>query len=56
MAIKTGDTLPEGTLTEFIEVEQQGCTLGPNGFKVSELAKGKKIAVFAVPGAFTPTC
>lgn len=56
MAIKTGDTLPEGTLTEFIEVEQQGCSLGPNAFKVSELAKGKKIAVFAVPGAFTPTC
>lgn len=56
MTIKKGDTLPEGTLTEFIEVEQQGCSLGPNAFKVSELAKGKKIAVFAVPGAFTPTC
>ena len=56
MAIKTGDALPEGTLTEFIEVEQQGCSLGPNAFKVSELVKGKKIAIFAVPGAFTPTC
>ena len=56
MTIKTGDHLPEGTLTEFIEVEQQGCTLGPNAFKVSELVKGKKVAIFAVPGAFTPTC
>lgn len=56
MTIKIGDTLPEGTLTEFIEVEQQGCSLGPNAFKVSELTKGKKIAIFAVPGAFTPTC
>ena len=56
MTIKLGDTLPEGTLTEFLEVEQQGCSLGPNAFKVSELAQGKKIAIFAVPGAFTPTC
>ena len=56
MTIKKGDTLPEGTLTEFIEVEQQGCSLGPNAFKVSESTKGKKIAIFAVPGAFTPTC
>ncbi|MCB5362723.1 peroxiredoxin [Pusillimonas sp. CC-YST705] len=56
MAIKVGDTLPEGTLTEFLEVEQQGCSLGPNAFKVSDLVKGKKIAIFAVPGAFTPTC
>lgn len=56
MTIKIGDTLPEGTLTEFLEVEQQGCSLGPNAFKVSEQLKGKKVAIFAVPGAFTPTC
>lgn len=56
MSIKVGDTLPEGTLTEFLEVEQQGCSLGPNAFKVSEQLKGKKVAIFAVPGAFTPTC
>jgi peroxiredoxin len=54
--IKVGDRLPEGTLTEFIETEQPGCTIGPNAFKVSDLAKGKRIAIFAVPGAFTPTC
>jgi peroxiredoxin len=56
MTIKIGDRLPEGTLAEFIEVETEGCSLGPNKFAVADLVKGKKIAVFAVPGAFTPTC
>jgi len=56
MAIKVGDRLPDGTLTEMIDVETPGCTIGPNNFKVSDLAKGKRIVVFAVPGAFTPTC
>jgi peroxiredoxin len=54
--IKVGDRLPEGTLTEFIETETAGCSLGPNAFKVSDLVKGKKIAIFGLPGAFTPTC
>ncbi|HUL97008.1 MAG TPA: peroxiredoxin [Usitatibacter sp.] len=54
--IKVGDRLPEGTLQEFIEVEGNGCTVGPNTFKVEDLVKGKKIAIFALPGAFTPTC
>ena len=56
MAIKVGDRLPEGTLTELITDERPGCTVGPNAFKVEDLVKGKKIAIFAVPGAFTPTC
>ena len=56
MAIKVGDRLPEGTLTELIDTERPGCTIGPNNFSVSEQAKGKKIVIFAVPGAFTPTC
>jgi len=56
MTIKVGDRLPEGTLQEFIEVEGNGCTIGPNTFKVEDLVKGKKIAIFALPGAFTPTC
>lgn len=54
--IKAGDKLPDGTLSEFIEVETAGCAIGPNSFNVSELSKGKKIAVFGLPGAFTPTC
>jgi peroxiredoxin len=56
MAIKAGDRLPEGTLTELIDTEREGCTIGPNNFTVSEQAKGKKIVIFGLPGAFTPTC
>ena len=56
MTIKIGDTLPAGTLSEFIEVEGNGCSVGPNSFKVEDLVKGKKIAIFGLPGAYTPTC
>jgi peroxiredoxin len=56
MAIKVGDRLPEGTLTEMIDVETPGCTVGPNNFSVTDLSKGKRVVIFAVPGAFTPTC
>jgi len=54
--IQVGDKLPAGTLQEFIEVEGNGCTLGPNSFPVEQLAAGKTVALFALPGAFTPTC
>lgn len=54
--IKVGDKLPSGTLSEFIEVETEGCSLGPNNFQVDDLVKGKKIVIFGLPGAFTPTC
>jgi peroxiredoxin len=56
MTIKIGDQLPEGTLAEFIESATEACSLGPNTFNVADLAKGKKIAIFGLPGAFTPTC
>ena len=56
MTIKVGDRLPEGTVQEFIEVEGNGCSIGPNTFNVQDLVKGKKIAIFGLPGAFTPTC
>ena len=56
MAIKVGDKLPEGTLTELIEQETPGCTIGPNNFSVADLTKGKRVVVFGLPGAFTPTC
>ena len=56
MTIKVGDRLPEGTLYEFIEVEGNGCSVGPNAFKVQDMVKGKKVAIFGLPGAFTPTC
>ncbi len=54
--IKVGDTLPAATLMEFVEVEGNGCSLGPNPVDVAQASAGKTIALFAVPGAFTPTC
>lgn len=56
MAITIGERLPSGTLNEFVEVEREGCSVGPNTFKVEDMAKGKKIVIFGLPGAFTPTC
>ncbi len=54
--LKVGDKLPAGSLQEFIEIEGDGCSVGPNTFDVEKLTAGKKIAIFALPGAFTPTC
>ena len=56
MTIKVGDKLPAGTLMEFFEVEKDGCAVGPNPVKVEDLTKGKKVVIFGLPGAFTPTC
>ena len=54
--IKVGDKLPAGKLQEFIEVEGNGCSLGPNSFEIDALTAGRKIAIFGLPGAYTPTC
>ena len=54
--IKVGDTLPATTLMEYVDVEGNGCSLGPNPVDVAKASAGKTIALFAVPGAFTPTC
>lgn len=54
--IKVGDKLPAGSLQEFIEVEGEGCSLGPNSFDIEKATAGKTIAIFALPGAYTPTC
>jgi glutaredoxin/glutathione-dependent peroxiredoxin len=56
MAIKVGERLPTGTLWEFIEEETPGCSVGPNSFDVVQQLKGKRVAIFGLPGAFTPTC
>ena len=56
MTIQIGERLPEGSLQEFIEVEGNGCSIGPNKFNVEDLVRGKKLAIFGLPGAFTPTC
>ncbi|RKJ98995.1 peroxiredoxin [Alicycliphilus denitrificans] len=54
--IKVGDQLPAATLMEYVEVEGNGCSIGPNPVDVQKATAGKTIALFAVPGAFTPTC
>jgi peroxiredoxin len=54
--IKPGEKLPAGTLNEFIEVEGNGCSIGPNSFDIAAATAGKTIALFALPGAYTPTC
>jgi glutaredoxin/glutathione-dependent peroxiredoxin len=54
--IQIGDKLPAAKLQEFIEVEGNGCSIGPNTLDLAQLTAGKKLAIFALPGAFTPTC
>jgi peroxiredoxin len=49
MAIQVGDKLPEGTLTVMTAE-------GPKPHSTDDLFAGKKVVLFAVPGAFTPTC
>jgi len=56
MTIKVGDRLPAGTLSEYIEVATEACPVGPNQFQVDALTRGKKVVLFGLPGAFTPTC
>jgi peroxiredoxin len=54
--IQVGDILPATTLMEYSEVEGEGCSIGPNAVDVAKAIAGKTIALFALPGAFTPTC
>ena len=54
--IKVGDTIPAATLMEYVEVEGNGCSIGPNPVDTVKASAGKTIALFALPGAFTPTC
>lgn len=57
MTIKVGDRLPEGQLTECTEFDPaNGCPMNPRALDVAPLVKGKKIVIFGLPGAYTPTC
>ena len=53
--IQPGDTLPDATLTESLEFGD-ACPLPPQKLSAAEMAKGKRIVIFGLPGAFTPTC
>lgn len=55
MTIKIGDRIPDATLTESTEFGEF-CPVSPANISVAEATKGKRIVVFGVPGAFTPTC
>jgi peroxiredoxin len=54
--IQVDDTLPAAVLMEYSEVEGEGCSIGPNAVDVAKATAGKTIALFALPGAYTPTC
>src|SRR5512145_3247894 len=54
--IQVGEKLPAATLMEYSEVEGNGCSIGPNPVDVSKATAGKTIAIFGLPGAYTPTC
>ena len=54
--IQIGDSLPDTTLMEYVQTEGEGCSIGPRPVQVAQACAGKTIALFAVPGAFTPTC
>jgi peroxiredoxin len=49
MAIKAGERMPSGTLKTMTKD-------GPKDLTTEDLFKGKKVVLFSVPGAFTPTC
>ncbi|HWY23766.1 MAG TPA: peroxiredoxin [Nevskia sp.] len=55
--LKAGDTLPDGKLSEALEFDSAtGCPLNPSDVGVAAITKGRRIVIFALPGAYTPTC
>ena len=54
--IQVGEKLPDAIVYELIDDEREGCTIGPNSFDVREQTAGKRVVIFGLPGAFTPTC
>lgn len=53
--IKQGDPLPDATLSESLAFGD-ACPMPPQKLSAAELARGKRIVIFGLPGAFTPTC
>jgi peroxiredoxin len=53
--VKVGDAIPEATLMETTEFGE-ACPLAPKPVSVSEALRGKRVVIFGLPGAFTPTC
>ena len=55
MTIKVGDRLPDATLAESTKFDEF-CPVAPESVSVAEATKGKRVVIFGLPGAFTPTC
>lgn len=55
MTIKVGDHLPDATLSESTQFGEF-CPAAPEPVSVAEATKGKRVVIFGLPGAFTPTC
>jgi len=53
--IQVGERLPEATLTESVEFGE-ACPVSPGKVSTTEAARGKRVVIFGVPGAYTPTC
>src|SRR6186997_1971868 len=53
--IQIGDSLPDATLSETTEFGES-CPINPAKLSAAEAAKGKKVVIFGLPGAYTPTC
>lgn len=55
MTISIGERLPEATLWESAEFGE-ACPVAPSAVSVTEAARGKKLVIFGLPGAYTSTC
>ncbi len=55
MTIEIGSKVPDATLTESLEFGES-CPLNPANVSVAVATKGKRIVLFGLPGAYTPTC
>jgi glutaredoxin/glutathione-dependent peroxiredoxin len=53
--IQVNDKLPDATLTETTEFGE-ACPVAPQKLSAAELARGKRVVIFGLPGAYTPTC
>ena len=53
--IQIGNRIPDATLFETTEFGE-ACPTPPKGFSVAEATRGKRIVIFGLPGAYTPTC
>ena len=55
--ISAGQALPAGKLMESTSFDDQtGCPLGPHEVDINAALSGKKVVIFGLPGAYTPTC